>query len=78
MSSGRTLWEEMNYRYYAGTQYVSRMQDHWRSLQPLIAAELFEHVNAKLKQHYHDAIIWRDTCLTYFQKFSGLPIIPLP
>lgn len=78
MKSGRTLWEEMNRRYFAGTQYVARMQEQWGSLQPFIDAELFKHVSDKLQRHYRDAVIWRDTCLTYFQKFSRMPIIPTP
>jgi len=32
------------------------------------------HVQKKLATQEKDAIVWRDTCLNYFQKFSNKPV----
>ncbi len=74
MKSGRTLWDELCKKYYEGTDYVTQMVRTWRSLKTVIDPEVFAHVNARLGKQETDATIWRDTCLNYFQKFSGLPI----
>ncbi|OGU27522.1 MAG: hypothetical protein A2X66_07590 [Ignavibacteria bacterium GWA2_54_16] len=65
----------MCHRYHAGVKYVAQMEEHWRSLQPRIDPVVFRLVGETLAQHYRDAGIWRDTCLTYFQRFSGKPIV---
>ncbi|MFA5555406.1 MAG: alpha-glucuronidase family glycosyl hydrolase [Phycisphaerae bacterium] len=74
MKSGRTLWDELCYRYYLGTDYVDKMAGDWQRVEKYINPYLFSHVAEKLQQHKKDAGIWRDTCLKYFQKFSEKPI----
>jgi alpha-glucuronidase len=74
MKSGRSLWDELCYKYYSGTDYVDMMIADWAGLEGKIDPEIFEHVKGKLQQHKIDAAKWRDTCITYFQKFSGMPI----
>ncbi|HPG39321.1 MAG TPA: alpha-glucuronidase family glycosyl hydrolase [bacterium] len=74
MSSGRTLWHEMCFRYYAGVDYVYKMQRDWQSLEKRIDPEIFAHVQKKLQVQAQDAAIWRDTCINYFQKFSKRPV----
>jgi alpha-glucuronidase len=37
-------------------------------------AERFAHVKALLIVQERDAVIWRDSCVLYFQTFSGKPI----
>ncbi len=74
MKSGRTLWDELCVKYYSGTDYVDKMIEDWAGLEGKIDPEIFTHVKGKLEQHKNDAATWRDTCIKYFQKFSGKPI----
>lgn len=74
MNSGRTLWEELCYKYYEGTDQVKAMQEQWNTLEGLIDQERFEHVQSLLEIQVQDAIEWRNACLLYYQTFSGLPI----
>jgi alpha-glucuronidase len=74
LRSGKTLWDELCSRYYAGTDYVGHMQRQWRSLEHAIDPAIFAHVRARLEAQKTDAAIWRDTCLQYFQEFSGQPV----
>jgi alpha-glucuronidase len=74
MQSGRTLWEEMVHKYYKGVETVREMQEVWDSTEGLIDRERFEHVQALLKIQERDAVRWRDSCILYFQTFSGQPI----
>jgi len=72
--SGRTLWEEMCYRYNWGMNGVRDMKKIWDSLQGKIDAERFNHVKMLLAIQEKEAVWWRDACLLYFQTFSKMPI----
>jgi alpha-glucuronidase len=74
MKSGRTLWDELCYKYNSGVESVRRMQQTWDSLAAFVDKARFEHVRALLKVQEKEARWWRDACLLYFQSFSGLPI----
>lgn len=74
MNSGRTLWEELVHKYYKGVDQVRWMQEKWQSIEGLIDRERFEHVKALLEIQEKDAVRWRDSCVLYFQTFSGKPI----
>jgi alpha-glucuronidase len=74
MDSGRTLWEELVYKYYKGVEQVRRMQEKWNSIEGLIDQQRFEHVKALLEIQEKDAVRWRDSCVLYFQTFSEMPI----
>jgi alpha-glucuronidase len=71
MKSGKTLRQELCFKYYAGTDYVNVMYDKWQGLENQIDPEIFAHVKGKLQKQKQDSVIWRDTCLDYFKKFSG-------
>lgn len=73
MQSGRTLWEELCARYTSGTDFVRGMYDRWLSLKGDLDPQVFSAVEAKLQRQRIDAKAWKDTCLTYFQKFSRMP-----
>jgi alpha-glucuronidase len=75
MKSGRTLWDELCYKYYSGTDYVDEMLKTWGSLEKEIDPEIYAGVKAKLEKQKTDAGIWRDTCLNYFGNFSKKPVI---
>lgn len=74
MQSGRTLWNELVHKYYDGVEQVRGMQREWEKLESFIDAERFAQVKALLKIQERDAVIWRDSCVLYFQTFSGKPI----
>ena len=70
MTSGRTLWQELCEKYASGTDYMQGMHDKWLSLEGAVDPAVFSSVKVKLEKQSVDAAAWRDTCLTYFQKFS--------
>ncbi|UCE07584.1 MAG: alpha-glucuronidase [bacterium] len=74
MRSGRSLWEELCYRYYDGAQKVAEMKKVWNSLRGKIDAEIFTHVKQMLSIQEKEAVWWRNACVLYFQTFSDLPI----
>jgi alpha-glucuronidase len=74
MKSGRTLWKELCRRYYTGVDYVKEMEHKWAALEKDIDPEIYLHVKEKLATQEKDAAIWRDTCVSYFQKFSNRPV----
>jgi alpha-glucuronidase len=74
MHSGRTLWEDLCEKYEAGTAFVDTMLASWGSLEKSLDPVLFGHVKSRLEKQKTDAAIWRDTCLSYFQKFSRSPV----
>ena len=74
MKSGRTLWEELCYKYYHGADSVDWMIREWSSLEEKIDDERFEHVFTFLKIQKKEAVWWRNSCLLYFKEFSGKPI----
>src|ERR1700709_2607766 len=71
MLDGLPFWDELVYRYQMGVQHVTWMRKAWNSLEPSLDARRFHEVQAKLAQHEVDAKNWRDTCVRYFQGFSG-------
>ncbi|TMI68915.1 MAG: alpha-glucuronidase [Bacteroidetes bacterium] len=76
MRSGRTLWDELCYRYNSGVDSVRRMQNTWEKMKGLIDDERFRQTKMFLAIQEHDAVWWRNACLLYFQTFSRMPIPP--
>ena len=74
MRSGRTLWDEMAFRYNAGVDSVRSMQKLWASVQPSVDSARFADVSRFLSIQEREARWWRDAALTYFQSFSRMPI----
>lgn len=74
LKSGRTLWDELCYRYDSGVREVRSIQKAWDRLERYIDAERFADVQSKLQIQAKDAVWWKDACLLYFQTFSKLPI----
>ena len=74
MHSGRTLWDEMAFRYNAGVDSVRAMQKLWASVQPAVDSARFADVSRFLSIQEREAQWWRDAALTYFQSFSRMPI----
>lgn len=76
MRSGRTMWDELCLHYQAGIDTVRSWEKTWASLQPFIDAERWLYMKQLFKRQEHDACIWRDACLQYFQTFSKRPLPP--
>ncbi|MFC1650581.1 alpha-glucuronidase family glycosyl hydrolase [Candidatus Latescibacterota bacterium] len=74
MMSGRTMWDELCYKYSLGVKYVENMRVEWDTLEKSIDPEIFQHVRDKLKTHVQDAAVWKETCVKYFQTFSRKPV----
>jgi alpha-glucuronidase len=74
--SGMTLWEELCHSYTAGAAYVDTLLDQWTALRPKVDRAIFASVKKKLEKQKRDAGDWRDTCISYFHKFSRLPCPP--
>jgi len=74
MRSGRTLWDELAFRYNAGVDSVRSMQKLWASVQPSVDSARFAEVSRFLSIQEREARWWRDAALTYFQSFSRMPI----
>jgi alpha-glucuronidase len=71
MKSGRTLWDELQFRYQKGVAVVEEMLATWKDLQPKIDAERYEHVLARLNLQLENARLWCDTCIEYFGSFAN-------
>jgi alpha-glucuronidase len=74
MRSGRTLWDELAWRYGQGVAYASHMLEIWAGLKPTIDPQRHEEVLKKLSTQVADAGEWPRVSLSYFQKFSRRPI----
>ena len=71
---GRTVWDELVFRYNAGVDTVRAMQREWASVRPAVDAERFADVAKFLDIQEREARWWRDAALTYFQQYSRMPI----
>ncbi|GGH61004.1 xylan alpha-1,2-glucuronidase [Filimonas zeae] len=74
MPTGRSLWQELCFRYNQGVAQVRTMQQQWQQLQPYIDKERYTQVQLMLGIQQREAVWWRDACLLYFQQFSQQPI----
>jgi alpha-glucuronidase len=74
MSSGRTLWNELVYRYDRGVETVKQMRRTWDAQRERVDAERFAQVAAFLAIQEQEAQWWRDACVAYFQSISNRPL----
>jgi len=74
--SGRTLWNELCYKYYSGVDSVRWMQYAWNELKKYIDEERFDQVEMLLAIQEKEAAWWRNACLLYFQTISKMPLPP--
>jgi alpha-glucuronidase len=71
-SSGRTIWNELVYRYSAGVDAVQTMRNQWTTVQGYIDTKRFNDVTSFLQIQHYEARWWRDACLTYFMSVNKL------
>jgi alpha-glucuronidase len=76
MKSGRTLWQELCFKYDAGIDSVKRMQEEWDRLSVYIDKERFRQVQMLVAIQLDEARWWRNACLLYFQTFSRMSLPP--
>ena len=74
MRSGRTLWQELCWKYNGGYEQAEAMLMTWQSLSDKIDPRRHREVIQKLKIQVADARLWRDQCVLYFQRFSKMPL----
>ena len=71
MRSGRTLWDELVFRYGRGAEEARGLELRWTSLRGKVDEERYQAVLAKLHRQSEDAAAWRDKCLRYFAAARG-------
>ncbi|WP_041620824.1 alpha-glucuronidase [Paludibacter propionicigenes] len=74
LKTGRTLWDEMCYKYDTGVKQVRQFQKTWDKIEPYVDADRFTRIQNKLRAQSQNAQVWKDACLLYFQQFSKMPI----
>ena len=74
MASGRTLWDELTFRYCRGVEAVRAMDKTWQGLSKYVDAERYGEARAFLTIQEKEARWWRDASVLYFQTFSKRPI----
>ena len=74
LKDGRTVWEELCFRYNAGVAYARQMQREWQTLRGKVDPARFSAVQEKLKLQLKHATNWRDTCIRFFQSVNHRPL----
>lgn len=70
MKNGKTLWDELCYKYDSGVQQVRAYQKLWDRMEEYVDEQRFREIQSKLRIQARDAVWWKDACLLYFQTFS--------
>lgn len=70
LRSGRSLWNELCYKYQKGVDEVRAFQRVWKEMKPYVDEERYQAVAERLDIQAHDAVWWKDACLEYFRTFS--------
>ena len=73
LSSGRTVMEEMEFRYQRGVNEVEDFIRIWQEAKPCIDQQRWNEVNAKLQEQLLNAKEWQHVCTTYFRSFTQKP-----
>jgi alpha-glucuronidase len=71
LKSGRTVLEEMTFRYNRGVSEVEDFLRVWQEVKPNIDQQRWEEVQARLEHQLDNAKEWRKTCLDYFGSFTS-------
>ncbi len=69
LSSGRTVWEELQYHYNRGVEEVDSFAVIWQEAKPFIDKQRWQEVEERMEFQQKDARLWRDVCLDYFGSF---------
>jgi alpha-glucuronidase len=77
LTSGRTLWGELAFRYDRGAERARRFEHDWQALAGQVDRQRHLSVALKLRQQAQQAEQWGRKCLGYFQTFSQRPRPPV-
>lgn len=72
LKSGRTLWDELCYKYQQGVDKVREFQKVWNQMKPYVDEERFQAVAKRLDIQANDAVWWKNACLEYFRTYSHM------
>ena len=70
LKSGRTVLEEMNYRYARGVEEVEDFIRIWNEAKPNIDEQRWQEVDARLQHQLENAKEWQRVCMNYFSSFT--------
>lgn len=70
MKSGRTLINELDYRYQLGVNEVIDFIGIWQQVKPYIDQQRWQEVNDRLTTQLVDAREWQRVCMDYYKSFS--------
>ncbi|WP_033151000.1 alpha-glucuronidase [Prevotella sp. RM4] len=70
MKSGRTVLEEMDYRYARGVKEVEDFIRIWNEAKPNIDEQRWQEVDARLQHQLENAKEWQKVCMNYFSSFT--------
>lgn len=70
LKSGRTVYEEMDYRYTRGVHEVEDFIRIWQEMKPQIDEQRWNEVQARLDHQLENAQEWKKVCLDYFGSFT--------
>jgi alpha-glucuronidase len=74
MKSGRSLWDELCFKYNSGVDSVRWMQQTWSNKKNKVDDQRYRQVSMLLNIQEEEAVWWRNACLLYFQNFSQMPV----
>lgn len=66
LKSGRTVYEEMEYRYARGVDEVEDFIRIWNEAKPFVDEQRWKEVDDRLQHQLENAKLWKKTCLDYF------------
>lgn len=75
MRNGKTLWQNLCLHYNRGVETAGSYVSTWKAMKPYVDGQRYGEVMARLNAQLANAKEWRDTCLGYFGKLAGMPII---
>ena len=70
LKSGRTVLEEMDYRYARGVKEVEDFIRIWNEAKPNIDEQRWQEVDARLQHQLENAKEWQKVCMDYFSSFT--------
>jgi alpha-glucuronidase len=66
VSTGRTLLEELTFRYDKGVETVDQNVGTWKSLEGKVPPDIYASVMKKLLEEQKFAKVWREKCIPYY------------
>ena len=70
LKSGRTVYEEMAYRYGRGVKEVEDFVRIWNEAKPFIDEQRWKETDARMQHQLENAKKWQKVCLDYFGSFT--------